>query len=195
MNKNRFIWLKTFVVAAVAGTLVSTANANLILDKSSSGFEFFSGGSTPTVNSYTPSTAFNSSLFGSLICGYNNIQTHIGSTDSSFCFNSSGRSGSIQYDNEGTFGGANCVVAEDSHGNCYVWDISNCWDGSEGIDIQDICQKGSHITCIQLYGDKVPTTAVPEPSTIIAGALLLLPFGVSTVKILRRKHAVQTIRK
>jgi hypothetical protein len=29
-------------------------------------------------------------------------------------------------------------------------------------------------------------TAVPEPSTIVAGALLLLPFGISTVRILRK---------
>jgi hypothetical protein len=32
--------------------------------------------------------------------------------------------------------------------------------------------------------------AVPEPTTIIAGALLLLPFGASTLRILRKKHAV-----
>ena len=30
-------------------------------------------------------------------------------------------------------------------------------------------------------------TPVPEPTTIIAGALLLLPFGASTLRILRRK--------
>lgn len=29
-------------------------------------------------------------------------------------------------------------------------------------------------------------TSVPEPSTVVAGALLLLPFGVSTVRILRK---------
>ncbi len=29
---------------------------------------------------------------------------------------------------------------------------------------------------------------VPEPTTLIAGALLLLPFGASTLRILRRKH-------
>jgi len=29
-------------------------------------------------------------------------------------------------------------------------------------------------------------SSVPEPSTIVAGALLLLPFGVSTVRILRK---------
>ena len=33
------------------------------------------------------------------------------------------------------------------------------------------------------------TTPVPEPTTLIAGALLLLPFGASTLRILRRKHA------
>jgi hypothetical protein len=30
---------------------------------------------------------------------------------------------------------------------------------------------------------------VPEPATIIAGALLLLPFGASTVRILRRNRS------
>ena len=32
-------------------------------------------------------------------------------------------------------------------------------------------------------------SAVPEPTTMIAGALLLLPFGASTIRILRRKNA------
>jgi hypothetical protein len=32
-------------------------------------------------------------------------------------------------------------------------------------------------------------TAVPEPSTVVAGALLLLPFGVSTLRILRKNKA------
>jgi len=31
------------------------------------------------------------------------------------------------------------------------------------------------------------TTPVPEPTTMIAGALLLLPFGASTVRVLRRR--------
>ena len=30
------------------------------------------------------------------------------------------------------------------------------------------------------------TTAVPEPTTVIAGALLLLPFGASTLRIMRK---------
>ena len=33
----------------------------------------------------------------------------------------------------------------------------------------------------------VPGTPVPEPTTMIAGALLLLPLGASALRILRRK--------
>ncbi len=33
-------------------------------------------------------------------------------------------------------------------------------------------------------------TPVPETSTLVAGALLLLPFGASTLRLVRRKHAV-----
>jgi hypothetical protein len=36
------------------------------------------------------------------------------------------------------------------------------------------------------WADVVP---VPEPATMIAGALLLLPFGASTLRILRRNRA------
>jgi hypothetical protein len=32
--------------------------------------------------------------------------------------------------------------------------------------------------------------SVPEASTVIAGALLLLPFAASTLKILRKKHSI-----
>ena len=32
-------------------------------------------------------------------------------------------------------------------------------------------------------------SAVPEPSTVVAGALLLLPFGVSTLRIMRKNKA------
>lgn len=35
------------------------------------------------------------------------------------------------------------------------------------------------------------TAPVPEPTTVIAGALLLLPFGVSTLRILRKKSVAQ----
>jgi hypothetical protein len=39
--------------------------------------------------------------------------------------------------------------------------------------------------------DNVSVTAVPEPTTLISGVLMLLPFGASTLRILRRKQAGQ----
>ena len=36
----------------------------------------------------------------------------------------------------------------------------------------------------QLYG----TSSVPEPSTLLAGAMLFLPFGASTVRMLRKRQ-------
>jgi hypothetical protein len=45
----------------------------------------------------------------------------------------------------------------------------------------------------QVYGTGAgffgPNMAVPEPTTMVAGALLLLPFGASTLRILRRRTA------
>lgn len=34
--------------------------------------------------------------------------------------------------------------------------------------------------------DNIQLTAVPEPTTVVAGVLMLLPFGVSTLRILRK---------
>ena len=41
----------------------------------------------------------------------------------------------------------------------------------------------------KIYVDDVSVTAVPEPTTMVAGALLLLPFGASTMRMLRRRTA------
>jgi hypothetical protein len=38
--------------------------------------------------------------------------------------------------------------------------------------------------------DLAPEAAVPEPTTMIAGALLLLPFGATTLQTLRKKRTV-----
>jgi hypothetical protein len=35
----------------------------------------------------------------------------------------------------------------------------------------------------------VAPVPVPEPTTMVAGALLLLPFGASTLRILRKNRA------
>jgi hypothetical protein len=41
--------------------------------------------------------------------------------------------------------------------------------------------------CGNLHLDDVTLTAVPEPATLLAGALLLIPFGISTLRIVRRR--------
>jgi hypothetical protein len=38
------------------------------------------------------------------------------------------------------------------------------------------------------YSQNIQILAVPEPTTMIAGALLLLPFGASTLRILRKRQ-------
>ena len=43
----------------------------------------------------------------------------------------------------------------------------------------------------QVIPSRTPNALVPEPTTVIAGALLLLPFGVSAVRILRRNQVSQ----
>lgn len=52
-------------------------------------------------------------------------------------------------------------------------------------------QRGTSSTAFQNSLGTLPSeiTAVPEPATMIAGALLLLPFGASTIRILRKNRA------
>jgi len=51
------------------------------------------------------------------------------------------------------------------------------------LDVYNIPQDSGNPT-----GGRVEFTAVPEPTTLIAGALLLLPFGATTLRILRRRQ-------
>jgi len=58
--------------------------------------------------------------------------------------------------------------------------------GSSGTTAEVTAQIG--LNGPSYSGDWVDTVrVVPEPTTVIAGALLLLPFGASTLQILRRK--------
>jgi len=58
--------------------------------------------------------------------------------------------------------------------------------GSTSILLNGVSSGGS-ILMIGL--DNVTLTAVPEPTTMIAGALLLLPFGATTLRILRNRKS------
>jgi hypothetical protein len=62
--------------------------------------------------------------------------------------------------------------------------------GAYGVKVMQLTSAQNVIAQSQLVylGSPQPGVGVvPEPSTVVAGALLLLPFGVSTIRILRRK--------
>jgi len=65
------------------------------------------------------------------------------------------------------------------------WGVNN---GNNGYDTAVINTGGvvENVT----GGMSLGLSPIPEPSSIIAGALMVLPFGASTLRILRRKRAV-----
>jgi hypothetical protein len=68
-------------------------------------------------------------------------------------------------------------------------------DGAYGVQVLQLytVDKYGRVTIAQsqLVQCSVPHTSVPESSTVVAAALMLLPLGVSALKIVRRKQAVQ----
>lgn len=79
------------------------------------------------------------------------------------------------------------LLIKDGNAGSYLWNISH-WDGEGTLTIINtglaaFAAKGEPFSHVELFSG----TPVPEPSTVIAGALLLLPFGVSTLRMLRRK--------
>jgi hypothetical protein len=69
--------------------------------------------------------------------------------------------------------------------NIYGVAVMNLYSGSDPS--KNLAQ--SQLIQIPRNSDIPPS--IPEPSTVVAGALLLLPFGVSAFKIVRRKNAAQ----
>jgi len=78
-------------------------------------------------------------------------------------------------------------TAEDAlygaHGTAQDLLIVGNANGAYGVDVLNLGAPGT-------VQDQL-VIVVPEPTTVVAGALLLLPFGASTLRILRKKHAVQ----
>ncbi len=174
--------LAATVAVSAAMLLTPTANAGLVFKYPSSASAHYTDGFQ----------------FGSLLCTANQDGSQTGSLNNAFNLFLSWRGFSIE--NNGQGGNSGCptyIVVQDSKNNCYVWDVSQCWNKTDSLDFSDICDKGSHITSITCYGDPktpAPTSSVPEPSTVIAGALLLLPLGISMTRILRRNKMQPVVR-
>ena len=59
----------------------------------------------------------------------------------------------------------------------------NLWENVMSFDAPAPSGQGNN------YGTMIVTFApIPEPSTILAGALLLLPFGISAIRIMRKRQ-------
>lgn len=97
------------------------------------------------------------------------------------------------------FQGDCSIVFKCSDGKTYSCDINN-WNGFDDIKCYNLprdWQKGCDIEIIckpkcNPPPSNTPPTCVPEPSTLVAGALLLLPFGISTARILRKHKYLPT---
>lgn len=174
--------LAATVAVSAAVLLPSTANASLLFKYSSSASAHYTDGFE----------------FGSLLCAASQDGSQTGNLNNAFNLCLNWRGFSIEnYGQSGKFGCPTYIVVQDSKNDCYVWNVSQCWNEANSLDFSDICDKGSHITSITCYGDpKTPSTnfSVPEPSTIIAGALLLLPLGISMTRILRRNKMQPVVR-
>jgi hypothetical protein len=83
-------------------------------------------------------------------------------------------------DTSGTWATATDVLKGNSIGNIAAAHI--------GVTASPANASGSAIVTGFAAGNGTSGTPVPEPTTMIAGALLLLPFGASTLRVLRRNR-------
>jgi hypothetical protein len=80
---------------------------------------------------------------------------------------------------QGSAGGQLNYFVYEAEGAVGTNNVSNASGGADGVFALTLTDNNGG------YAQPV-LGMVPEPSTIVAGALLLLPFGVSTVRILRK---------
>lgn len=95
----------------------------------------------------------------------------------------------INFTGGNSYQGACSVVFTCYNGVSYYCNINN-WDGKETIQCDNIPLGCKGVEVCQ-YPSRAP---VPEPSTILAGALLLIPLGISTARMFRKHKAVRDIQ-
>jgi hypothetical protein len=176
MKINQIKSTKLFVFGITAATLlmVPSAKANLSLSLSSASYVY--GYSAP-------------SSAGSLLYQCDNNGHSNGLLQSSY--NCSSGFSALNYCGGNTAQG-NCFVLQCNNGGAFVWNLNNCWNGTDQINCNFNPQ---YYGCkgIEVYGNcqtntNKQTSSVPEPSTVVAGALLLVPLGLQAIRQLRRRQ-------
>src|SRR5690242_180639 len=185
MKINSLKLTKTAVLVAALFGLLATpaARANLSLRTYSANY----------VRNFS-----NNGQYGDLICSFDQYGNHQGDLANSY--NCSYNHTSINYCGGDYASQGTCLVLKDWWGGAYVWNICN-WNGQDQID----CHIWRYFGCydIEVYGhcqtdcnpppcdqppcNPPPATCVPEPTTFVAGALLLVPFGVEGIRQMRRR--------
>jgi hypothetical protein len=174
-------------VAVSVACFMPAAQANLVFNGSSSANGHVNSDSSSFIEQIADCLGIDVSQLGSTHYSAGVITPQNSDGSASIFFQLGARSCSLKFD--GDFGAGTCIIVQDSHNNSYIWDLSKCWNGSDEIDLDNICSKGSHITSIQFYGFQTPndqTTSVPEPGTLAAGALLLAPLGIQAFRRMRK---------
>jgi hypothetical protein len=91
---------------------------------------------------------------------------------------------------------ATYLLVKDGNAGSYVFNLASTgikpldWDGVENIEIYNLFgwagkQDIGGLSHFEFYGGTT-TTVVPEPSTVVASALLLVPLGVAGLRRLRK---------
>jgi hypothetical protein len=86
----------------------------------------------------------------------------------------------------GTWASATALLAKGGSYGHWVFDLRG-WDGRTAIVINDLWPQQGTFSHVEFYG-----TPIPEPATILAGAVLLLPFGISAFRFVRRNKIRRT---
>ena len=97
---------------------------------------------------------------------------------------------------------ATYLVIKDGNDGTYIFNLGSTgvnpldWNGTEEIEIEDLFTNnngmykgGGDISHFDIYGGTATATPVPEASTVVAGALMLLPLGVGAIRALRKERA------
>lgn len=110
----------------------------------------------------------------------------------------------ITYNSPDPVAAATYLAIKDGNDGTYIFNLGSTgvhpldWNGTQTIEILDLFTnnngmfKGNgDISHFDIYGGTQQSQAVPEASTIMAGALMLLPLGIGAIRALRRERSAR----